>query len=310
MDKRYSKLSGLFLFTCLLTPASAQVNTYFENNPIWQVSSSCAAPAPCIRYDTYNYYVNGDTLINGTTYIKIFKNGTYYYNWFSPNPIPPGCAGWFSYSDTVPLHLLRSDNKQIYILNSGVDELLYDFDLAVGDTLPLTYNNFDPLITVTAIDSLFTPYGYRKKFELAGSGSTATELLEGIGSHRGFIEPIHGILECGYGLMCYSLNDTAWYPASGPTCELNMGLAGNAKADVISVYPNPFNEQTTISWPGSSAMEWIAIYDSKGRKIRTEANIQDSPYQMQRGKLPAGIYFIELHSKDGYVVEKKLVIID
>lgn len=101
--------------------------------------------------------------------------------------------------------------------------LLYDFNLLVGDTLPVSYNNYATDITVTAIDSIYTSSGYRKRFQLAG-GTWSTYLLEGIGHSKGLVEPMNFPLECGYNLDCYSLNDTAYYPIVGAACYINVGM--------------------------------------------------------------------------------------
>jgi hypothetical protein len=288
------------------------VNSYFENDPVWLVNSSCAAPYPCIRQDEYNYYVNGDTLINGFTYVKIFKKGNYTFNWFSSPPVPPGCTGAFSYLDTIPACYLRSDNKQVFILpNLGASEaLLYDFDLAPGDTLPLTYNNFEPFITVATIDSLYTPYGYRKRFILAGT-TWSNELLEGIGHTRGFLEPLSVPLECGFDLICYSLNDTAWYPVNGPGCELNVGLQEtNTLLNTVNLYPNPFHDYATISWKGNNKNVSIGIYNPEGKMVKFIEWLRDDHYEFHRGALIPGIYFYELRSDESSCVRGKMVITD
>ena len=50
---------------------SAQ-NDYLGNDPVWNVTSICntgggGGTGNCIADDTYNYYVDGDSVIGGTT---------------------------------------------------------------------------------------------------------------------------------------------------------------------------------------------------------------------------------------------------
>jgi hypothetical protein len=64
----------LFL-TGMLFSAKSQVNDYLNNAPVWQQTSSCSAPAPCIKNENYNYYISGDTVINPKLSLGIISNG-------------------------------------------------------------------------------------------------------------------------------------------------------------------------------------------------------------------------------------------
>jgi len=283
-----------------------QVNEYFNHNPVWQVNHMCSAPAPCIENETYNYYVNGDTVFNGLTYKKIYKKGTGYYSWFGPPPGSPSCTGTYSYVNAQSEHFVRSDAKKIFIRvpNDTAEYLLYDFNLQIGDSLPLTYNNYQSGTIVTAIDSIATPYGYRQRFTVTGQ-AWITELVEGIGHDRGFLEPVSVVLECGFYLNCFSLNDTIYYPASptsGPVCELTLGspeLSDNENG--LLVFPNPFNDFTTIMWKKNIENASLILYDIQGKEVNRKIGISGNQFLLQREKLDAGMYFFELKELDGKV---------
>jgi len=70
----------------------------------------------------------------------------------------------------------------IFVPGDTAEMLLYDFDLEVGDTLPVTYNN-PPGVYVTAVDSFYTSAGYRKRFMLAGD-TWSKFLIEGVGHSK------------------------------------------------------------------------------------------------------------------------------
>ncbi len=279
--------------------AIGQINEYLNHTPVWQVNHQCAVPQPCIQYEDYNYYVSGDTIFNGLTYKKIFRQGTGSYSWFGPPPVPAPCTGTYSYINTVSEHFVRSVNKQMFIRVYGdtSEYLLYDFDLQIGDTLPLTYNNFEPLIIVTSIDSFSTPYGYRKRFALAGN-TWASELLEGIGHNRGFLEPVHTPFECGFTLNCFSLNDTAYYPAPGPSCMLILGAGELPESPKGNITPNPFSDYTTISWNAAVKNGEIKIYDIRGKVVKTISGISGESLKFYSEKLMSGIYFFEMRAAD------------
>lgn len=137
-----------------------QNNIYFQDNPIWRDRSLCAVPLPCLQNETVIYFVNGDTIINTLTYKRIYKKGQGHFEWLAPPPI--GCSGTYWFRDSVATYYLRSSGKQVYLRepNNPSEFLLYDFDLAIGDTLPVSFNNSSMDITVTGIDSIYTPYRY------------------------------------------------------------------------------------------------------------------------------------------------------
>ena len=268
----------LFIISGFPLLSYSQVNEYFDHNPVWQVNHMCSAPAPCIENETYNYYVNGDTIFNGLTYKKIYKKGAGYYSWLAPPPADPGCSGTYSYVNTQSEHFVRSDAKKIFIrvLADTAEYLLYDFNLVIGDTIPETYNNYQSGAVVSAIDSFATPYGYRKRFILSGS-TWISELVEGVGHNRGFLEPVTVPLECGYELNCFSLNDTIYYPASpssGPACELILGtaeLTGNENQPTI--LPNPFTDFTTITWKNNLENAQLILYNLQGKEIERKIKL-------------------------------------
>ncbi len=286
-----------------VSPGVAQ-NEYFQNNPIWKSYSSCAWNFPCITNENYNYFLTGDTTINATLYKKVCKKGTGTYFWGDPNPPPPSCNGSIIYSfiNTVPSFYLRSAGTQMFIYPTGGPEyLLYDFNLAIGDSLPLTWNNVDSTVTVTAIDSFFTPSGYRKRFTLAGN-TWAQYLLEGVGSSRGLIEPLQVPFECGYQLDCYGQNNSAYYPAPGPSCDLMVGEEQvSGIRGQVSVFPNPFADELNVS--SYKLQVDVTLYNAIG-EIVIRATTNDSNLKLSTFNLKSGIYLLRVRSMDEIIMKK------
>jgi hypothetical protein len=297
-----------FLSTVLfwLAAANGQVNIYFQNNPAWLVSSSCAVPLPCIQQESKYYYLAGDTIINSNTYKQVFKNGQGTYTWMAPPPV--GCSGTYAYTDTTPAYFLRSAGQQMFLRQPAdtSEYLLYDFNLSVGDTLPVTFNNPQSNIYVSGIDSIYTPYGYRKRFTLSGNTS-AQYLIEGIGSTNGLVEPVSVVLECGYSLTCYSLNDTTYYPAMGPACILPAGLASVALPGGMSFYPNPFAGETTLYTPLPVKNATLTVYTAVGQICFQVKNISGQHVLLHCDPLPPGIYFARLEEHQQVIATVKLL---
>jgi hypothetical protein len=289
--------------------SQSQINHYFENNPVWQISSMCAVGLPCIKNEVHNYYTDGDTTLNSLVYKKIYRKGQGYYSW---NSTPPaGCSGSFYYIDTVPSCFLRSADKKIYFRqpNDTSEYLLYDFNLEVGDTLPLTFNNYESEITVAEIDSIDTPFGFLKRFKLAGN-TWAEYLIEGIGHSKGLIEPLNVPLECGYELVCFSLNDAAYYPSNGPTCNINVGITKFDNDISHALFPNPFSDYTTVQFSSTIKNADLNIYNYSGQKIRTIHIVSGENVKIYRENLSTGLYFYEVIQNNTQATTGKFIIID
>lgn len=285
----------------------AQVNTYFNNNPIWTVNSSCGIPAPCIRHDVSNYYINGDSIVNNLVYKKIFKKGEGYL-YYIGGPIA-SCSGSYSYIDTLPSFLLRSLDKKMFIRMpyDTTEHLLYDFDLNVGDTLgPLHHYNTNDIF-VTSIDSMYTTNGYLKKFGLGGANS-ALYLLEGIGNSNGLIEPFYTVFDCGFSLGCYSLSDSGYYPMSGPSCNLTIGINEIIEPESISVLSNPGLGSASLKVKSLLKNATLSVFNSGGAIVKKYTGINGNNFDILVNELSAGIYFLNLKQENTLVANGKMIV--
>lgn len=234
---------------------------YLANDPIWRQHSLCAVPVPCIASDVYNYFTAGDSVIDNVTWTKVQRFGYVMYNWQGPQPQGPGCTGLAPYGPAFHgTWLVRQEARQLRIWVDDADQLLYDFDLVVGSTLPLSWNNWNPDITVLAVDSVLIGTEMRARYELGNSW--AQYLIEGVGSSHGLFEPLSNFFDCGYGLDCFGLGGIGYYPSEGPDCALEMRIAHSAvmRADLIA--PNPANDVVRIS--ANEPWNAVEIRDARG----------------------------------------------
>lgn len=283
----------------------SQSNIYFQNNPVWKVH--------VINYDgggggsgtddMFNYYVNGDTIINSFNYVKIFRKGIL--TNFNPSGMPLSST---TYINPNPSFFLRSLSKQIYINHPGNtdDLLLYDYNLSIGDTVAQTeVNNSFPSPTIIAIDSISTPFGFLKRFQLsAGLGY----LYEGAGSSGGLVEALEGMFLSGTNeLNCYSINGTGYFPSSSPDCDLALGITEN-KANVNSfVFPNPFSDKTEIITGSIIHNGHLHIYNAQGEVVRY-ITFSGNKIRLERAELKGGIYFYRIDSKEELTQLGKFII--
>ena len=307
MKKIYLFLVGVACFLQVKT-TSAQENSYFQNNPLWKITADCSYGGFCLKHEFYNYYTKGDSLIDSLNYVQIFKRAQGSLTWNSSGP-NFGCEGTFVHFETQPTCFIRSSNKQMYIRmpNDTAEKLLYDFDLEVGDTLPVTYNNYFYNVTVAAIDSIFTPYGYKKRFALAGS-TWSQYLIEGIGHSRGLIEPLVNPSDCTFNLNCFGYNDSAYYPSAGLTCDVAIGIIEQKAKIESSVYPNPFSERTTFYFNASLNQPELILHSVLGQKVLTLKGNNSNHLDLERGELNSGVYFYEVKQNGMLISNGKLMI--
>lgn len=287
------RCTTLSIITSLSVAACAQ--NYLANDPIWRQTSVCGVSAPCIAYDTFNYYTAGDSLIGGMTWTKVWRQGSMTVSWQDPGPIAPGCLeGTYPYGEAHHgVSLIRQEGRALHIWADGSDQLLFDFDLTIGQMLPLTWNNWNTDITVLAVDSVLIGTEMRARYELGNSW--AQYLIEGVGSSHGLFEPISNFFDCGYALDCFGLGDVAYYPNMGPGCMVVMGvdpLALGRTAFVMA--PNPANELVMLS--GLRSREAITVFDGTGRMVHQGRPVSGNA-ALDTRTLPAGAYTV-VHGAD------------
>lgn len=296
------KLLLAILVTISAGKISAQ-NEYLQNNPEWVVTHGNGINYPCIAYDSMHYYLNGDTLINSLLYKQLWKCGHIQYSWQSPNP-NPGCGGQGTYCDTIPTGFVRSQGLQMYYIPLGdtAEQLLYDFNLSIGDPIPVTFTYCCPQIsdTVYSIDSIYTPYGYRMRYHI--NNSWGDYLVEGIGSSYGFIEPYGVLLDHAFRLECYSLNDTSWFPSQGPACDVITTIPVQTQQEMsLQLLPNPASDFVDVQLSGA-IVDIIEMYDACGQKVKSQTSTR-----IGTAELTSGIYFVRVHVGDNVITARLLV---
>lgn len=217
------KATIIFILCFLSLNAFSQVPDYLNNSPEWRIRQTIDWNYPCIPIHDYTLYTNGDTVIGSYTYKRIRKHGKTVMTYFAPPP-DNGCNGTTYYNESAGF--VRQDALRFYQYIEFVgDTLMYDFDLALGDTTPTTsvWNSGDWI--VTSIDSLLINGNYHKKFFLNNGSIDSTFIIQGLGSRAGLFEQFHGFFESDCNLLCYAQNSTTYFPVLDQECDYSVGLA-------------------------------------------------------------------------------------
>ncbi|MCB9187394.1 MAG: T9SS type A sorting domain-containing protein [Flavobacteriales bacterium] len=277
------------LLVLLLGTSFAQQVDYFANNPQWRQSSMCQVSYPCVENQEFIYYVHSDTVINNYTYHRIHKLADVEQMWMAPPPAGQ-CGGNWTLDHEVAK--LRQDGKKIWRFDGNTEELLYDFDLELGDTLPQTPIQWNDNLVVTGVDSALVNGQYRKVFEVGDQF-----LAEGIGHNEGFLEPFPDYLECGYTFQCFALNGTTYYPNTQTPCDLTVSVQQVDELEHLLPYPNPTTDEVYFNFGKSYGNIQLSLYNSYGQLVHQmqTQNVTHLKYDMPSSP---GIYTLQIELND------------
>jgi uncharacterized delta-60 repeat protein len=77
--------------------------------------------------------------------------------------------------------------------------------------------------------------------------------------------------------------------------------------NIVTISPNPFNSNTTISFNEEQKNSTIKIIDMNGKEIKT-INFSGKQLIVEKGTLPPAVYFLEITNENRNVVNRKIVI--
>jgi photosystem II stability/assembly factor-like uncharacterized protein len=84
----------------------------------------------------------------------------------------------------------------------------------------------------------------------------------------------------------------------------NVGINENDITDLLSIYPNPFNDKIVISNLSNKKIKQVSFYDNLGKLVLSESS--NAEYISTDG-LNKGLYFTQILFSDNSTVNKKLI---
>lgn len=202
------------------TTNQGQTNNFIiDNSSTWTevVNRDDGFPypyGPNYYIDTTSFYISGDTVLvvptmlnfgdsNAISYPHQYKK-LYYtrkqYKWYLPNENPSTSSGTLTTFIGVACYFRQDTaNKRVYIvpvedyfyhiLKKDREYLLYDFNVNVGDTLPLNAWNdgVASKITIEEINQIIIGGKILKIYKIRQGAPWNAYIIEGIGSKNGFL---------------------------------------------------------------------------------------------------------------------------
>jgi hypothetical protein len=251
------------------------------------------------------YFLQDDTIIGGQLYNKIICSGR------TRDPITNTWTYFYEgYKGAIRSE--EASKKVFYKPSSSAEQLLYDFDLHVGDQLPASYV-YDPyfagIIIVDQIDTVHIDDKDIVRYHMDNAGFGGEYILEGIGSTLGLLEPITPWFEQHFGLLCFKNYETSLvYPDPGYCNIITDAECLSAKSrPPFTVLPNPVSDQLVIQVQDMYEDKYtIQIADMLG-KILDECVMQENPFRLNFTSYDPGIYSIYLFGEKRIIGTKKII---
>ena len=303
--KKLYLLTSLILLCCVQM-ANAQNNKInddyhplVQEGKIWSVVTREGHLPWEWKFTTTQMAFFGDTIINDVLYKKMYATIKEY-------PIFP--------QDWILQNFMREDeDKKIWYkrINSGTEQLYYDFSLEIGDTLPnnIGYGCSYPIIVEDITYKIMHNGEERRVWHLLYSFAGHTEYwIEGIGSNFGVLEPTSAELVGLYTeLLCVHENGKLIFNENGylGTCYKG-GTNGINDYDKnqIHIYPNPAKGVLYVEINENMSTTRISLINIQGQIVKC---YEATATQLDISDITEGIYFIKLSSLKGNIIKKVII---
>jgi hypothetical protein len=248
---------------------------------------------------TNSFKLEGDTVWNGKTYKNLYTCDA-----------DPSVSNWDIGSD----YLYREEAGKVFKVNfwSEQEELVYDFNLNIGDSVYVDSIYANAYAYVTLVDSIIIDGAYHKQIHF---DSPQDIWVEGLGSLHSPFNPIQYsfLIPGGFELLCVTnQNGTIYMNPSYHKCYIDTTYITSQpelfqSSSEIKVSNNPMKTFSLIKIQGSvDGFEKYSLFNSCGMMIKS-GTIKDNTFTIQRENLSSGIYFLKVYSKE-VILSKKLII--
>lgn len=256
---------------------------------------------------TNNYSIGSDTIINGTTYQQLLRDGELV-EFHNP---------------TTPRFIRETEDGKVYIDNHiylDTDEILiYDFGLTLMDTfllVPSLNTNLENRFVVTAVDTIVLLDGSPRRqltLELIDSQFNGTLIwIEGVGekefgpfyAHAFYVFDVVSDLLCAYQDEVVQVYQNSDYDSCFVTFTSVEELEINSP---IKIYPNPVKDLLTLDLSETNqTFTEINIFNALGEMVYQQ-KVASSITEINTNQLNSGIYFLLLKDNSGTSYSHRLI---
>ena len=256
------------------------------------------------RITSTEYYYGDNTWIDGVEYKVLLSDIT---TWFEPTN-DPNDVRELSTIEAKYRGVLREDNDRIYFRNGQAtsDELLYNFNLAVGDYLPTNSINPNGTLVVQNIDYITLGDNMVARFTVGTAAQpSVAQIVTGMGATTGLLEPLFDAGSMSE-MLCFGVDGYTQFPAGSDGCgpeyistpvEERHAMAPNTTTASLS--PNPLG--TIGGHQGKLVIEshdrklfHYDILDTQGRLVEAGNGVSDTALPVDMSGYTAGLYYVRI----------------
>lgn len=275
----------------------------------------CCVSSQCTNFYSYTHYLGSDTVENNMHYQRLFESGFVIRTNLGTVTCPPNsyspCYQYFYQFDCA---WLREDSaaRKIYIRMPGdtMDELLYDFNMLVGDTVRGSIGG--GINYVSAIDSVQVGTDFHKRYWVTmfggnqpGYDSAYATITEGLGGSQGVMMTLMPVDSSFGNMICAYDQSVPVWPANQSGCLMPTGTERFEQHPAFAVFPNPAHDRIEVYTTGESGT--ITISDMQARAV-CSVDVRQAKTEITLSHLPAGFYTINIYTSSGHTATQKLVI--
>ncbi|MEL6970712.1 MAG: T9SS type A sorting domain-containing protein [Bacteroidota bacterium] len=331
----------LLIFSPILLLGQDYVPFTLEDGVTWQDFSFQGAGDPPGseggETTAYSYRLDGDTLVNGIQYKKVYSREDWYYSrrtYYIGNDMFETSITEENYDNPYILYGgLRQDTaaRTVYYINFrpeefevlerclltmpevGEEELLYEFPVSVGDVVQ---TGEGPIELIEIRTTTLEDGTERRTYYF----NNQTEWVEGIGSaDLGLLGAwLDAPFESGCGFLCYSeaeetLLQGEWslgapYMLNATCNALILSADEPLEMGNVRVIPNPVRDQFRLSLPDEVQRLPIEldVFNSVGQLVLQELDYNSNSF-IDTKTWARGIYFLMLKEEEQEVLRIKVM---
>ena len=277
----------VFLFVTVFARSQSYLPMLAEDNE-WNVAAYGFISGPFSF--SIHYALGEEVQIDGKTYYTLLFDGS-------------NC------------NYVREENGITYYHEDGIDHVIYDFNLDVGDTFEIAGHcsfigpMFGIILEVVDVTTEFIAGQNRKVIEFdndcIGNHCITEFWIEGIGSTVGFI-PVGRYHDIDTELTCFTNSGVTYMFNNYETCEAVAGVSDFFK-DLIKVVPNPVSDISILNIPSEVFADQVKVYSLQGRLMFEKEVTSESVY-LDRSDLTPGIYFYQVFSNSELIKTGKFMV--
>jgi len=290
----------------LFSSAHAQKVRFTDTTNKWFVTGGSDYEDPSVPdwWLEERYFYQDTVVQNGQVYQKLWASGRN--NQYS--------STWYYYSGVALL--VREDTiaKKVYakIYYDTTEQVLYDYNLQLGDSFFIKNNQHTVKSYVTYIDSVQLNGIMHRRWRLDHVPSYFPweyyEVVEGVGATNGPLKPYDDNVWLFKHLDCFTNRDAGLYiknPSWYSLCLTGLNEVHQSGYD-INVFPNPASTKVNVSFKQTSQeVCTIQVYNLQQQKVLQyeKGNNQES-IVLDCTQLPNGIYVLKAVQNNAVITKK------